>query len=60
MSEQSIKKRTSTSKLLLYQPEVIILKMNKDQNNEDNNNDKENDHKPSVQEKEQANKKKKA
>ena len=45
---------------LLYQPEVTILKMNKDQNNEANNKDKENDCKPSAQEMKQADKKKKA
>ena len=32
-------------KELLYQPEVVILKMNKDQNNEGNNKDNENDNK---------------
>ena len=54
------RKEDPYQKHLLLQAEVIILKMNKDQNSKDNNNDKENDHKPSVQEKKQANEKKKA
>ena len=42
-NDQSRKEDTH-QKGLLYQQEVIFLKMNQDQNNEDNNNDKENDH----------------
>ena len=57
-NDQSRKEHLHLKELLL-QPEVILLKMNKDQNNEDNNNDNENNCKPSAQEKKQADENKK-